>query len=559
MKHLFLVLLITVSILGFGLRVWQLDSLPYGGLVDEVSIGYNAWSIAETGKDEHGVRFPVLFKAFGDQKLPAYIYSVVPFISILGPSNLAVRLPSAVAGSILILVAYGLARSFKFSKPESLLGATIIAFSPWPFVLSRFGFESNLALLFWMLGLTAVVQLFQPQRSSRTKVVLAVVAGVLFALTMYSYVAYRVSVILFLFFMTIFTLVKNSARKNLAFFVFLLGTTGTLMLPILPSMLSKAGTARFSQIGLLGEPGPIAFIVEQRMFCAEKAPATLCYLIYNKPTVWATTMIERSFSFLSPQYLFFSGDQFLPYLGPNTYGQFPIAVAVLFYAGLFFLVRTKSQKGVWVLATGIILLGMIPMALAGEPQKIRASFMLPGVLLLILLGSRWLLQQHRAFSVLILTAALWGSAGFFLNWFTVHPFKMDTDYNSPARKLFEYLKQEHSGKTIEMDRVLSDAVIYYAFYTMVPPQRYQETLELGTLEPSGFQHADAVSGFRLRSAEFTGQGDPCTTYVTGRDLTLPASSLKTTIRTENGVHPVYFVYQVPTLTPVDCELPTDQE
>ena len=38
---------------------------PVGFFVDEASIAYNAHTIAQTGADEHGYRFPLYFRAFG--------------------------------------------------------------------------------------------------------------------------------------------------------------------------------------------------------------------------------------------------------------------------------------------------------------------------------------------------------------------------------------------------------------------------------------------------------------------------------------------------------------
>jgi len=65
-------------------RVYKIAEIPPSLYWDEASIGYNAYSIAETGKDEWGESFPLHFRAFGEFKLPVYIYSVVPFVKIFG-------------------------------------------------------------------------------------------------------------------------------------------------------------------------------------------------------------------------------------------------------------------------------------------------------------------------------------------------------------------------------------------------------------------------------------------------------------------------------------------
>jgi len=77
-----LVILIFVFILAFLLRFYNLDKIPNGLYQDETAIGYNAYSILETGKDEYGKSLPLYFKSFGDQKLPVYIYAAVISVKI---------------------------------------------------------------------------------------------------------------------------------------------------------------------------------------------------------------------------------------------------------------------------------------------------------------------------------------------------------------------------------------------------------------------------------------------------------------------------------------------
>src|SRR5439155_6585367 len=67
---------------------------------DEASIAYNAWSIANFGTDEHGVAWPLFFKAFGEYKNPIYVYADVIPIKLMGVSLFAERLPAAIFAAI---------------------------------------------------------------------------------------------------------------------------------------------------------------------------------------------------------------------------------------------------------------------------------------------------------------------------------------------------------------------------------------------------------------------------------------------------------------------------
>ena len=146
-KTLFFLILLTLF--AFAIRVYKIDTLPLGVHPDEASWGYNAYSIIETGKDEHGTNYPLIFKAFGDQKLPVFTYALVPFIKVFGLNNLAVRLPAAIIGTLTVVVVFFILKQFKFSDSLSLLGALIATTSPWFIFLSRvFSPDSTFGLFF---------------------------------------------------------------------------------------------------------------------------------------------------------------------------------------------------------------------------------------------------------------------------------------------------------------------------------------------------------------------------------------------------------------------------
>jgi predicted membrane-bound mannosyltransferase len=61
MRRIFLILIL---FLAFFFRFYQLGNIPFGFFCDEASVGYNAYSLANTGTDEWGVKWPLFFKAF---------------------------------------------------------------------------------------------------------------------------------------------------------------------------------------------------------------------------------------------------------------------------------------------------------------------------------------------------------------------------------------------------------------------------------------------------------------------------------------------------------------
>src|SRR3989344_6933457 len=104
-KKTVFIFLAIIIIAGF-LRFYRITEIPPGINRDEGSIGYTAYSLLKTGMDEYGRVFPVSFESFGDWKLPFYIYTVVPFVSLFGLSELAVRFPSALFGTLTVFITY---------------------------------------------------------------------------------------------------------------------------------------------------------------------------------------------------------------------------------------------------------------------------------------------------------------------------------------------------------------------------------------------------------------------------------------------------------------------
>src|SRR3990167_9117761 len=99
-------ILIIIFLLGFILRIIFLDIAPPGFNADEAALGYNAYSLIKTGKDEWGISFPLVFKSFSDYKPGLYVYMAIPFIAALGLNELAVRLPSVLLGAFSIILIY---------------------------------------------------------------------------------------------------------------------------------------------------------------------------------------------------------------------------------------------------------------------------------------------------------------------------------------------------------------------------------------------------------------------------------------------------------------------
>src|SRR5262245_50528365 len=122
-------------------HVYGIATLPRGFYVDESSIAVNAHLIAQDGHDEHGVSWPLYFKAFGEYKNPLYIYALAVFYKIASYSEATTRLLSAVCWMGGAVLTYRLGRHLFPDAATRLYLLVCLGFTPWLFTLSRISFE----------------------------------------------------------------------------------------------------------------------------------------------------------------------------------------------------------------------------------------------------------------------------------------------------------------------------------------------------------------------------------------------------------------------------------
>jgi 4-amino-4-deoxy-L-arabinose transferase-like glycosyltransferase len=130
-----------LAIVAAALCFVRITTNPRGFYIDESSVAYNAQTIARTGADENGVRWPLYFSAFGDYKNPVYIYILAAVFRLTGPSMLVPRLLSA----IFVILASGtfgfLAWRLTRSRIIVLLTVIFALLTPWLFEVGRVAME----------------------------------------------------------------------------------------------------------------------------------------------------------------------------------------------------------------------------------------------------------------------------------------------------------------------------------------------------------------------------------------------------------------------------------
>lgn len=352
--------ILVIIILAIGI-VWR---LPYFAPIslnwDEVSLGYNAFSMSKTGADEWGTKLPTIFRGFGDYKLPVYVYMTTPW-----PLN--PRVTSIIAGSLTMLISYLLARKL-FGKQVGLVTLSLVALSPWTVMLSRLALEANLAILFISLGMLCLVS---------KKYFWSIL---FFGISVWTYNSARIFVPLFV--ISYWLIYRFKLDKK----TLIIG--GLLFLPMMIQLLSTIGQARYQKLSLIDD-GAIAKLNElQNTQWGGR-------YVYNKATYFVATFAKNYFSYLSPNFLFIKGGDHYQF-SVQDYGLLYLICLPFFYIGLIKIFNNK-----------LLLLWLLMSPIAGSitrdsPHTLRAVVMLPLPMMLIALGVVSILRKYYLIFCLVI-------------------------------------------------------------------------------------------------------------------------------------------------------------
>ncbi len=375
------VLFFLICLFAFLLRFWQLDKTPPALNWDEVSHGYNAYSILKSGRDEWGQLLPwANFRAYGDYPLPANLYLTIPSIALIGLNELGIRAPHALLGTLTVIACFFLVRGLGFDSRTGFLASLLAAISPWTFFSSRFVVQSNISLFFITTGLALF---FNRKRNSLFLPLSALVLGI----STYSYHNARIFTPLLI--VALALLYRHEWKKwwskkktyLVATFLLLL----VFLVPLVPILFGPEARARALWVSILDQ-GAINQIIESRL--QSNLPEALSRLLYNRPTYFLTHFLLNYLGYFSPQFLFFEGGTQYQFSVPGE-GVLYLIEMPFFYLGLGFLIYLaliKKKKFAQVTLIWLLLAPIPAAATRGTSHVIRATTMLPLPQILTALG-----------------------------------------------------------------------------------------------------------------------------------------------------------------------------
>jgi len=463
--------LIGIILLAIVLRFYKLNSIPPSLYWDEASLGYNAYSILLTGRDEHERFLPVTnFAAFGDYKPPGYIYAAVPFIALFGLNEFAIRFPAAFFGVLTVLLTYLIARKIFEDEAIALLSAFFLAISPWHLQFSRGAFEANLGLFFSTLGIYLFLKF------AKDKPYWLFFSGLSFLAAMYTFTGQR------LFVPFILLVLAIQFRKQILTNIKLVIVTTVVAIFLFWPLIKFAtgtieGRLRFNEVTIFKDLNPID---ESRRYQALDNYKWWANVIHNRRFFYVNEYLKHYFDAFNPSFLFIRGDV-NPRLSVQEIGELYYFDLILILAGIYFLFA-KNYKYRFLILGWLIVSPLGPATARETPHALRMIHILPTFQIIAAIGIYHLydaIKFKRIFtvsSVLIFAISLF----YYFHMYYIHwPRNYSDQWQYGYKQAVEVVKSYYSEVDhIYVTKSLGRPYIYFLLYTKYDPNLYWQTAKV---------------------------------------------------------------------------------
>lgn len=458
-------LILALTLLAAGLRLWQLPAIPPGLEYDEAIKGFDALWMLETGQ-----RYIFVNSVNGREAL--FLYPVALFLWLLGVTPFALRLAAVYSGILTVPLLYRLARTLFRNQPQrdwlALVAAAGLAVSLWHLGMSRIALRAILTPLFFTLIAWLFWQARQFHLSGhfRRGYLYFAAAGVALGLSGYTYISARLfPVVLAAAWLVVWLTRRWTRPARLAHWAAGLVVMALIALLVFTPMLLfiRQNADAFSR-----RAGQVAFPLEW-------TPAGLLALLQH---------LGQGFR------LFLGGSD--PRIRHHLIERpvFDGLTLLAFWIGVVIALRRWRQPVYPFLLLSVGLL-WLPAPLSVDPiHSVRSAAMLPAFFMLVALGliqtitwlgRRWspLAGPARAgWLSLGLTVLLVGGVNaydYFGRW-AQHPLTY-AEYKGPYLDL--------AGQAVELTKQ-ADVILPYRFYAYGPVRfmlhdTFQESLGLSTL------------------------------------------------------------------------------
>jgi len=481
MKSKKYLLFILITLIAFLLRFWQLDKFPVGLNWDEVSHGYNAYSLIKTGQDQWRKSWPIFnFRAYGDYPTTLNMYLSIPFVYLFGLNIWTTRMVSALCGFGLVIVSYFLGYEIFKNKKLSYLLMFLVAISPWTFFSSRAVFQSTVAQFFLVLGILFLIK-------SLKKINFLLPAVFFTSLSTYAYHNTKivVPILLFIFVIVFFKQLKQQFKNHKKIFLSSLLVLSFLLIPQIINTFNKDAQARSRWVFAIN-PTTINVIENNRN--NYQGNPLIAKLLYNRVTVFCEIVAKNYLGFINPKILFFNSTQNFQFNIPNTGVLYSVCLP-FFYIGLMIvIIKSIKNQGIPLFLSFWFLIGLVPAVVTvGDFPIIRAMTILPLPQIFIVYGFSKILSLLRnkkitsIFTVLFLIILSIQSIKYLQNYFFDYSKNYSSAWQYGYKEAVNYVKDNyHNYDQIIFTKKYGEAHEFVLFYWPWNPKSYLADSNLNT-------------------------------------------------------------------------------
>ncbi len=503
-KHKIAIILFLVVILGSILRLYQLGQTPALN-ADEAALGYNAFSLLKTGKDEHGNSWPLYFQSFNDYKPGLTVYLILPMVYFFGLTEWSVRLLPAIIGILTIPLLYFLVKEIikgtkdkNIEKYVPLVAAFVLSVSPWHIHFSRGAWEVNIATFFMCLG-----SLFFMRMRTNSRAI--VISAIFFVLSLYTYHAARITSPLLA--ITLAVIYRKDLIENKKYLIVSIVVGFVLCVPLLLSLRGPAGLARADGVAIWSDSGPENRVNELRGDYSN-LNGIVPKVLHNKPVAYSLAIASNWAKHYWGEFLFLSGDDIQRNKVPET-GQMHLIEIVSVCVGMFEVIKRSNKKWIFVLVW--LAIAPIPAAITFQaPHALRAESMVIPLTIIAAFGLVKFIQYFKKYRILqvfiiILTGLLYTViVARYVHMYYVHMAKeypFSSQYG--IKELVNFVGPIHQNYTnvIITDRY-DQPYILFLFYMKYDPATFQQEHTLTPRDLYGFSTVRSFSNFRFESIPF---------------------------------------------------------
>jgi len=517
------------------LRFYRLGENPPSLDWDEASMGYNAYSLLLTGKDEYGNAWPISIRSFNDYKPPLYTYTLIPTIAVFGLNEFAVRFPSALAGTLTVLVTYFLVAelfSHKNSKFEirnskflPAIAAGLLAISPWHLQFSRVAFEANLALFFFVLAVFLLAKALLDIERDEKKLKMPAhrslrfakrqnmqyaqnretnggengkwkiknisylfAASVSFVATMYAYHSARIIVPVFVLIAAVVYRHRIGKMKRAVIPAAAVGFL--LLVPVFLTLLRGFAQARFTTVSVFTNPGIYTRESEKLTRQSEyrledEQQNSFLFVLHHPWLVYTLTILEGYFDHYNLDFLFLKGD------GIGRHSASGMGLLYLFelpfaLVGVYALVKNK-EPALRMIIPWLIVAPLASAMTTQTPHAVRSLLMLPALTIISAYGMIHVVHQYKKYRYVLGLVGVLAIVNvvYYLDLYYIQtPIERSHDWQYGYKQLVQNLSLiEATSREIIVTTEYDQPYIFFLFYNKIDPSWYQTVSEKG---PGGF-------------------------------------------------------------------------